>query len=764
MNNLIKRIVMISLLVIYIIAANTNEWLADFISPVYLFVVFSFIITALNHFGKNKISYALLAWLIFIWAVLDVVWFVMAHYTKIDPNEIYFFDVAFIIPNILLCTAALIYFKTNIKKWSNYQLVLDTTVVGIIVLGMASGLILSKLSPQDYGIIDYIVTVSYTFTDVIALTILLVMIASSRVQGINKTLKFVVVGFILYIFSDVLYMDSDLNGEYLANSISDILFMVSFLHFGIGALLRAPIAPDEIEEVPYNFGKSYVIWYVLLVPSLLFVLGRISPMHMVVFIIVIFIYLLFSYFAQKSILSELLLQKEQDMNKELERLVEEKTFDLRRSKDALERKSITDSLTTLFNRDYFYEIAEEEIRLKQPFSIIYSDLDRFKVLNDLHGHQMGDQVLKVIAKRLSRSIDIACDLFRVGGDEFAIILRSTDDKTVELFCQNLISLISKPVHISDYEFVIDTSIGIARYPMDGDHVIELVKHADIAMYHAKSLNQRNRHVWFSEHMLEKMKRRNKIELLLKKANFDEEFELYYQPQIDATSGHLTGMEALLRWHHPEEGFIPPGEFIPISEEIGLILKISDWVFEQGMIQCEKWQKAYGSNFVLGLNLSPATVNNIHFFENLRQLIQKTDVAPQGIEFEITEHTTMSTATIMEEVFATLTSLGFGISIDDFGTGYSSLSYLKRFDVDRLKIAKELIDNIADKSDDRIIVSAIIMMAKGMGLTTIGEGVETLEQLEILQSLGCDIIQGYYYGTPMPAEHFERTYFNETYGF
>jgi EAL domain-containing protein (putative c-di-GMP-specific phosphodiesterase class I) len=341
-------------------------------------------------------------------------------------------------------------------------------------------------------------------------------------------------------------------------------------------------------------------------------------------------------------------------------------------------------------------------------------------------------------------------------------MRSTEETTIKSFCDDFIELIEEPIKVDDYQFKVTTSIGIARYPYDGNQISDLIKHADIAMYHAKSLGGSQKHMHFSKQMIEKIKRRNKIELLLKNAKFDQEFELYYQPQVDTITGQLTGMEALLRWHHPDEGFISPGEFIPISEEIGLISDISQWVFKTAMSQMKLWYDRYDQELMMGLNLSPLIINNIRFFERLRALVDLTGVNPNHIEFEITEHSAMSTATIMEEVFSSLSDIGFHISIDDFGTGYSSLSYLKRFSIDRIKIARELIENLPADSDDLHIVKAIVMMAEGMGLKTIGEGVETKDQLDILRTIGCDCIQGYYFGTPMPAEAFERKYFNETF--
>lgn len=764
MKDKTKIIVLTLILVVYGIMSSFSAWMADFISPIYNFAIAGVIIYSLSNFKRFKINMILLATIPIIWGLLDTIWFFIEHFTQYSADDFVFFDLLFIIPNLLMLLSACIYFYKNITNWNKLQLIVDILLVTFIVMGIGSSLVFKHLDYENISSIEVISNMIYGFTDVFSASILLIMLASSRIQNLTSTMKFVAIGFFMYIFADLIYIDSALHNEYLPNSISDFIFLAAFLHFAIGALRKKTLQEQTTQyefDGPSNLGKTKIVWYVLFVSVVLFILGRISLTSLSLFFFAIMIYLIISHYVQQTIHAGLLLKQETDLKNQLELLVEERTSDLRISRDALARKNITDSLTHLFNRDYFYTIAEKRMQTEDSFSIIYGDLDRFKVINDLHGHQMGDQVLKVLAKRLSRDIDIKADLFRVGGDEFAIIIEAIDEAAIESTIKDIQTIIAKPVLVGDYEFVLDISIGVARYPQDGHLITDLVRHADIAMYHAKSLDTATKHIIFSRHLSEQINRRNQLELLLRNADYDHEFQLYYQPQIDTHTQQLTGMEALLRWIHPEEGFISPGEFIPIAEEIGLITPISDWVFEKAMKQIMIWRKQYNNNLKMGINLSPISINNVHFFPRLRALIQRLDVDPNAIEFEITEHSAMKTASIMEEVFTTLSNTGVHIAIDDFGTGYSSLSYLKRFDIDRLKIAKELIDNIERDSDDRLIVKAIIMMAKGMGLYTIAEGVETEEQYTLLKALDCDTIQGYYFGKPVPADVFERTHLSDS---
>ncbi|MBN2795850.1 MAG: bifunctional diguanylate cyclase/phosphodiesterase [Clostridia bacterium] len=754
------KVALILLLLIYIIFSYTFDWGADLISPFYNIAVFSVMIYATRNKAKFKSNFHIIAYGVLSWALLDMAWFFLAHFTSYDPSESLWIEFIYITPNVLLLISAIIYFIKNMKSWNVFQLVVDAMTVLVIVMGISSALIFTYYPDSNLTGFEIFNITAYAVTDVFTLTILLVMLASTRIQNISKSIQYVTVGYMLYLLSDYIYVIDYIRNSYIPNSISDILFLASFLHFAFATIETQNDTIGPLETIPSNFGKSKVVYYVVLFALILYALQMISWLYIVIFLGVLFLYIVFNKFAQNFISSEILLKHEKEMKNRLEKLVEERTQDLRLSRDALKRQTITDSLTGLYNRDYFYQISEEKILNHQEFSMIYGDLNRFKIINDLYGHQMGDEVLKIIAKRLGSTMEIHYDLFRVGGDEFVILTSDIKKESLEKLVRSFVDIICQPIDIGQYRFNLDVSIGIASYPKDGKVISDLVKSADIAMYHAKGSNSSDKHVMFSEHMLERLNRRSKVELLLRNVNMDEEFKLFYQPQFNTSTQKLMGMEALLRWIHPEEGFISPGEFIPIAEEIGVITELSYWVFKKAMTQIKSWNDQYHQNWSMAMNMSAVTVNNIHFFNTIRKMIHEIGVDPSHLEFEITEHSAMSTSSIMEEVFAHLTNLGVRIAIDDFGTGYSSLSYLKRFEVDRLKIAKELIDNITSDSDDLHIIKAITMMANGMGLETIGEGVETKEQFEMLRELKCDIIQGYYFGKPMNQEDFENNFLCE----
>lgn len=422
------------------------------------------------------------------------------------------------------------------------------------------------------------------------------------------------------------------------------------------------------------------------------------------------------------------------------------------------------TLTTgLYNRRYLFKYLDSLIsnNQKKPFTLIYIDTNRFKSINDSYGHQIGDEVLKILSKRFKKNSMEHCSVFRVGGDEFVVLVEKEFDKEyISSVTERILDLIKVPISIELYLFKLTASIGIVSYPKDAEDKDLLMKYVDIAMYEAKKAYRGNHYLFFDSDIIRKIERKNEIELLLKSVIYDEEFVLFYQPQYRIKDQKLIGMEALLRWNHSEDCIISPAEFIPIAEESGVIIDIGDWVINKAFEQIKEWNDKYNLDLKISINVSPIQIENINFVNKLNKKIHKKEILPQWIDLEITESSAMNPNITSEEVFKKFSNIGVSTSIDDFGTGYSSLSYIKKFDVDRLKIAKELIDNIAEEKNDLIIVQAIIMMAEGMGLQTIAEGVEDLKQFDILKQLGCDEIQGYILGAPISAKEFEIKHINK----
>jgi len=753
----ILKFLIIPLLIAYIISSYTSSVLADIVAPIYMFSISMIIYIQSKKIEKLKIVWKILALAMLSWGISDMLWAYFAIFTSLDPNEMDLFIYLYLITDIFLLINASIYFVKNINKWNRLQLLLDATVIAIISFSLGSALFFSKMDFSEIMLADIVATVGYLTIDILILIIIVTMVASSRYRKIKVSIKYMTIGYLVYVLADLFYIDSYYSLIYMPNSISDVIFMIAFFLFAVSSVQAASGPVDyynNAETIPLNFGKSKILWWVLIAPVGFSMMGRLKITYLTSILFALVIYQVMSHYVQKLLMTETLYIKEHEIKMALEKTITERTKELLLSQKELEKRAITDSLTHLFNRDYFIESLNNRLKENKPFSIAYLDLDRFKIINDLHGHPMGDLVLVEVSRRFSKQLGMDYDIFRVGGDEFAIIISGNATKNLEDVSRKIIDVMKAPVAIEAFQFTIDASIGFARYPNDALTVSDLVKNADIAMYHAKANGAMTKHVVFSSQLIEQLERRNHIEILLKNADFKNDFELYYQPQFDANSLEIIGMEALIRWFHKEEGFISPAEFIPIAEEVGLILNINEFVFCEAMLQIKRWNEHYHKELVMSVNLSPLTLNSVDFYLNLKDLLEITGVMPGYLEFEITEHSAMNSSVVMEDVFRQIKELGFFISIDDFGTGYSSLSYLKRFNVDTLKIARELIANIELHEDEIQIVKAIIMMSEALGLKTIAEGVETIEQLKILKNLGCHTIQGYYLAKPMTADTLE----------
>ncbi len=418
-----------------------------------------------------------------------------------------------------------------------------------------------------------------------------------------------------------------------------------------------------------------------------------------------------------------------------------------------------DALTALPNRALFSDRLNHALaqmrEVDDNLAVLFLDLDRFKIINDTLGHGIGDEVLRVLAERLKDCVREGDTIARLGGDEFAILIQGIKTANhAAPIAQKILDSLVQPFELDDRELYITTSIGISLAPMDGDDAQSLLKHADIAMYRAKDLG-RNTYQFYSQSMSDAALERLTLETDLRHALEREEFRLYYQPQVNLNSGEITGIEALLRWQHPELGLVEPVEFIPILEETGLIVQVGEWVLRSACIQAKRWQKLYESPLRVAVNLSGRQFSGHELSATLRNILHEAQLDPHLLEVEITESTVMRDDRRTMEVFNTLSELGVGIAIDDFGTGYSSLGYLKRFPIDTLKIDRSFIRDISTDPDDAAIVSAIIALADSLNLRVIAEGVETEAQNAFLCDQGCQTIQGYLFSRPMPADQLEQ---------
>jgi diguanylate cyclase (GGDEF)-like protein/PAS domain S-box-containing protein len=450
--------------------------------------------------------------------------------------------------------------------------------------------------------------------------------------------------------------------------------------------------------------------------------------------------------------------KELDMiNRELRQEIQSRI----KMEEKISKLAYFDDLTGLFNKKSFTEYVDkkisENLRNELSLAIMYVDLDSFKLVNDTLGYQLGDKIIIQAAQRLTENLRISDTTARVGADEFLVLLQNNpDEDTIHIIAEKVNEAFRREFLIEGNDVHITASIGVAVYPLDGNDADTLIKNANIAMHRAKEKGKNKYEICnptMKENLIETMMLTNQ----LYRAVADNEFELYYQPQVDTCNGNIVGFESLIRWQHPELGIVPPNRFIPIAEKTGLIIQIGEWVIEQACKQMKIWQD---SNIVLApisVNLSAKQFVDYDLIGKVSEVINSTGIEPKYLEFEITESVLMEDIVSISHTLKELSKLGVRIAIDDFGTKYSSLNYLKQLPINKLKIDMSFVQGINVNHKDEIIINTIIALAKKLKMSVLAEGVESFRQMNFLKKADCHIVQGYYLYRPMPPTKIENLF-------
>ncbi len=700
-----------------------------------------------------------------IYGLSDIGWAYVELRMGLNPDDLLLFSFLYLLPNLCFALGILVYFRRFTRGWNLTQLLLDVSAVSIVLLDTFWMMFFREwtlpLLVEDMFILIAFVTL---LLDLICLGLAFSLSLTARMRRLASPVLISLAGLALYIASDVHYFFQEYHGLYVSNNLADILYVAALALIGIGGLhrlRRGSDVPAGPEAVPLNIRWRPKILLLLLGPLLLLLTGMLRLEDLLLVLAVLLVHGLVSAFLQIAVRSRALLAREQEITEQLEIRVAEKTADLIRMNRELELIAHNDPVTGMSNRRHFLNLLDQTVGSaggeaggEASLVLFYMDLDRFKGINDAYGQDTGDRVLCELAARIEALARPGMLTARIGGDEFAVAvpgLAGEDD--IRSMAERLVNAIQEPIDVSPWRFLVSVSLGIARCPEDAETRPELMTMAEMAMYHAKKQDAQ-RFSFYSNWFREGMRRRHEIEMALRRADFEQEFTLHYQPQFLSRKRSLVGMEALLRWQSPALGAVSPAEFIPVAEDTGLIIQIGQWVCRHALLQIADWNRRYATSLRMGINFSPRQFDVAGFIESFNDKMRRYGVHPSWVDVEITENTAMRTEVSTEEMLTALTALGVSISIDDFGTGYSSLSYIKRFDIDCLKIAKPLIDNVARDEGDELIIGAIVQMAKIMRLRTIAEGVEDEGQLAILQRLGCDEIQGFLMGKPVPADRFE----------
>lgn len=740
---------------------HSKLW-SDILSPINAFVSGGFLYFAyLKSDRKIRISIMLLmySFACFTWGLADVIWAIMDFY-GLSPENSLVISIIYALPNILFFASLLVFLVEQFKKWDLVQFGIDLIVNAFMIIVLFWILFLHKdISILNALLSDDITSILSILIDILICISLGSWFMSIRSGKVLSFMRIIAFGLFMYAFVDMLYYYIDYNELYMPNSIVDFAYIVSLCIIAFGTLWKTYKNKSiyDLTSVT-NIGGRMRWAYLFIYPFLAIAFSttglintRLSVMDMISFAVPIILYWGSCKYVQISIEKEALLKRQNEvLEQRVAKQVSELTF-----------LANQDTLTTLFNRRYFIFCLDDTIQSMSQdnlLAILMIDLDRFKTINDTYGHNVGDQMLIELSRRMIEWNRYGATVARLGGDEFAVMFSGKYTQSdIEDFCVQIIDICSKPIDIGNTSLNPTMSVGIALVSENARNRETLMKHADIAMYSAKSQGY-NKYQFYNAIIDQDFKQNVEIEALLKQTDVEKDFKLFYQPQYSVPDLKLIGAEALIRWENREHGFIPPNVFIPIAEEIDYIFKIGKWVMRETIRQSKTWNSKYPTELKVGFNVSPKQFNDNEFIRLLEILLADNNIDPKWIDAEITENVMIQDRDQVEAVFKMLRKLGVSVSIDDFGSGYSALSSLNKYPFDRIKLDKSLINNVTlHNASGTNVVKAAINMAHASGIQTIAEGVESNEQLGILTKLGCDQVQGYLLGRPVPADIFEQLY-------
>ena len=753
---LMAEIILLTLFVISTLLGN--GFLCNILTPVISAAAAGLLVYAYTKSANKKtigISLVIFALGCLAWSLSDTLWAIYFVAGQ-DPEQNLLLSGFYAITNTAFAVSVLIFLLYQFNKWNGVQLLIDTLAVGV------SGCLLFWIVFFRKSDIWFIV-----LTQDGVLSTLMILIDFLIVIGVflgifwtrqeTKPLYVYIMGAGVTIFSinDLICYYQSAYGLYIANSMIDCLYMTSFLIIAAGALWRVFIDPrDRTEDISYTKNNKYFL--LLIFPLIAILFNNCTLKDVFDFAFLIVFYQALSTQVQLAIKNDLLLKTEIDINTKLEERVEEQFSELHFLANH-------DMVTRLYNRHYFLHALQTAMETRQGNEILalfVIDVDRFKTINDTFGHDIGDKVLVELGNRMATLNNNGRLIARLGGDEFGFLCKGEYGRSeLSQMAKQLTQICSEPINIGQNVLNTTISIGICLFPEDADTCMALMKNADLAMYHAKACGY-NRHVFFDPFFKVRNDKKNEVEVLLRKANVEKDFELFYQPQFSLPDHHIIGAEALICWKNNERGYISANEFIPVAEEINYIIKIGKWVMREAIHQVVKWNTKYALDLKMGINISPKQLYEDDFIATLKTLILNDHADSTWIDAEITENVMIEDGNKVDTVFDMFKELCVSVSIDDFGCGYSSWNNLNKYPYDRIKIDKTLIDNIRSNNNGGVqAVKAIIAMANAMGKQTIAEGVETQEQLDILTELDCHQVQGFLLGRPVSAQVFEDMFIN-----
>jgi diguanylate cyclase (GGDEF)-like protein len=749
---------------IYCVTAITRTgWLGDIVSPLISWVVAAFLAISSRKRHRSTLVWSSLTLGTVFWALSETLWGIYANVLGIDPGKNVLLEYLYLATNLFYLVGVALFAFRERRRWISRQFVVDAA--GILFALCAFVYFTLMRIPADHaplGIHAILSSYLALASDMILFSLSVSVYLSINPRRIPLYLTLAFFGIVFFAMADILYAYSLFSAAYYPNEAVDVLYMLAIGMLGAASALYLDHPKDPViakPEIDTSIAMINRSLFLLLVPTLAVLVRGLSGYGIAVLVVIVLIHQVITRFNGRLRRFDLALEDKARQTGMLEATIADRTRELRIMNQTLENLLKRDAITGLFNRKYFLETTDEWIAggsKDDRIWLLILDFDRFKTINDAYGHDAGDHVLRIVAKRLEATANDRTVIARLGGDEFGVVCKRREGETITALLRTIKDLASEPVQVTHNSVHASLSIGVASWPEDALSRSDLMRHADMAMYIAKR-RKLNGVSFFDNALIAGIERTHQIDFALRDADFDREFSLVYQPQFATGGRRLIGMEALVRWRSSALGPVAPDEFIPVAEENGVINPLSDWICKKALARIADWNLRYGRNLLMGINVSPHQLDDPGFLAKLVAIMDESRVSPAWVNLEFTERIAMKDEAFIVEIFSSLSRLNVTSSIDDFGTGYSSLSYIKKFDIDYLKIAKQLVDNIVQNETDERIVQAIIMMATALNIRTIAEGVETEDQLAILERLGCDEIQGYLLGKPCPEAEFEERF-------
>lgn len=768
----IKLTILSTIYLFYLVATlNNSDYWGNILSPVVAiaalsFICYSFVIKEKSF--VNKCIGVLLCSSLFTYIIADILWAVFDLVYHMNPDDNLLITVLYDFTNLFITAALTIYGILVFRRWNIVQMILDSAVMSYLTISLLWVIFLK----EDFSMIIYLQSDPAIFASVIMDILIIIWVVlwyvSVREGRLQLYIRFVATGALLYAIADLVYYYQYLYDSYNANSYLDAVYMLAFLLMGIAAVIKMHRRLEEDSKAVINIGRRGKSGLLLLAPLLILLFKGFEPTYITIYLSVILFYYLLSNYIQNNIFKEELLKEEKELSSSLEQKVRERTEELEKYNQVLQRLIDQEPVTGLYNRRYLLAYLEEmsgNLKKDETIVLLYIDMNRYKMLTTMFGHYIGDKILKEMAARLKLMEEQAarCIISSYGDDAFIFAAVGLYDySTGYRLASEIVRRCSDIYYIDGYQIKVTVNIGISLLPKDAANKDELIKHADIAVTHAR-MQGLNTIQEFDADISAVFLRRNTIELMMKKVNFSQEFIVYYQPQLETDTRKLIGFEALLRWRTASGSFISPGEFIPIAEETGYIIQIGEWVTKEVLRQMILWNRHFQKNVMISINVSLRQLGTAQFLESLKEEIKQLEIDPEWIDLELTESRQLVENPEVLHELEEIRRLGVKISIDDFGTGYSSLSYFKELPADRIKLAKELIDFIHKDDFDYQLAKSLILLAHARNIRVIAEGVETIEQWETLKELQCDEVQGFYFGQPSPVGEIEAVYGDELSG-